>query len=173
MHPESRAWVEAAVTLFGPFERVVDLGGADVNETYADLFVDATYDVVDKQPFENVTYVADIVDWLDQFGASHTWIPPYDLVVCTNVVEHEIRWRQIIRFVRYCLKRGGLFVCTAPGPAFPVHSHTGAALPDGEWYEARTSYDLAQQARDGGGLEVIAQLNDPSGMDAGIVARRR
>lgn len=170
MHPESRAWVEAAVLIFGPFDTVVDLGGQDVNGTYRDLFPTAHYVAVDKLDGPGVDVVADVIDFLDSFRVVPA-NPGYDLAICTNVLEHEPRWKEILSTTHRCMAPGGIFVVTVPGPNFPTHSHTGAVLPEGEWYGAGNSKEIASWMVFGG-FEVLTEWNDSTGMDAGAVGRR-
>lgn len=167
MHDESRAWVEAVVLLFGPFASVLDLGGRDVNGTYRDMhgLAGASYFAIDKTDGPGVDLVADV-------AAEGRWPHPrrFDLVICTNVFEHEPRWRDIIGYARSALAPDGVFVCTMPGPAFPPHCDDGAALVDGVFYEAGDP-DTLQAAIAAANLETLCLWRDPLLMDTGAVAR--
>lgn len=169
MHDESRAWVEAAVLLFGPFADVLDIGGRDVNGTYRDLpgLAGADYFAIDKTAGPGVDLVADAAE-------EGRWPHPrrFDLVICTNVFEHEPRWRLICCYARSAIAADGVFVVTMPGPAFPPHCDDGSALRDGVHYAPGDPDELAA-VLDAAGFETLCLWRDPLQMDTGAVARPR
>lgn len=116
---------------------VLDLGGRDVNGTTLVLFPDATlYTVVDREEAPNVDIVADAAD-LD-IGYE------YDVVVCTEVLEHTDRAGDIVKAAHRHLKPGGVFVATMAGPGRRPHSAHGDSHPrPGEFYENVTNDMLA------------------------------
>lgn len=108
---------------------VLDLGGRDVNGTPRHLFPDTTlYTVVDINDAPNVDIVADAAE-LDLGYV-------FDVVVCTEVLEHTERAADIVKSAFRHLKPGGVFVATMAGPGRARHSaHGDSTLRPGEFYE--------------------------------------
>jgi SAM-dependent methyltransferase len=120
--------------------RILDIGGHVVSSVYydgphpRDLFPQAKeYLVLDQFPGEDVDFVAD---------ATRTWELPwtdmglFDVVVCTEVLEHVNEWVNILVTAREALKTGGRLILTCAGPGRPAHPATSEELspPFGEFY---------------------------------------
>lgn len=136
MHPEARdglaRQLEASgLTLDAPW-RALDLGGRDINGGIRDLLPAANWVGCDIKPGPGVDFVHDATQpWPDTFDR-------FDLVVCTEVLEHVQSWPALLRTAAQALEPGGpeaLFVtCASTGR--PAHGAAGAPLPElGEWYE--------------------------------------
>lgn len=127
MHDEAYEWVRRHAT--DEAVDVLDLGGRNVNGSCRDLFPNATWTALDHVPGDGVDVVADAA----------TWTPDrlYDVVVCTEVMEHTPRWREIIGTAWVALKPGGRLVATMAGPGRPPHSAVdgGWTLHPGEHYQ--------------------------------------
>lgn len=134
MHPEAHAAMdrmltEARIDRAAPL-RVLDLGGADVNGSIRDLLPKAEWTGLDIQPGPGVDIVADAT----------TWDPPddreWDVVVCTELLEHVHNWTAVLAAASSALRYSGrhLFVtCASTGR--PPHGARGAAEPaPGEHY---------------------------------------
>jgi SAM-dependent methyltransferase len=128
VHEAVIEYVEAAVRRYGlDGGAVLDIGGRDVNGTTRGLFPGATYTVVDINEAPNVDIVADAAD-LD--------LPDrYDVVVCTEVLEHAERAPEIVAAAYRHLIPHGAFVATMAGPGRRPHSAHGDPDPrPGEFY---------------------------------------
>jgi SAM-dependent methyltransferase len=135
MHPEARDGLArqlaaAGLTLDAPW-RVLDLGGRDINGSIRGLLPAAKWTGCDITSGPGVDLVHDATQaWPDDFDR-------YDLVVCTEVLEHVEQWPALLRTAAQALEPGGpeaLFVtCASTGR--PQHGAAGAPLPGpGEWY---------------------------------------
>jgi SAM-dependent methyltransferase len=107
------------------------LGGRDVNGTarvlypYVPLYVG-----VDLLPGQGVDVVADARDWRPP-----SWLR-FDLVLCTEVLEHAPQPWRICETAWEILRPGGAFVVTCAGPGRKPHSGIdGGPLREGEHYE--------------------------------------
>jgi SAM-dependent methyltransferase len=135
MHPEAhdglaRQLAASGLPLDAPW-RVLDLGGRDINGSIRGLLPNARWTGLDIEAGAGVDLVHDATQpWPDGWDR-------YDIVVCTEVLEHVERWPAVLRTAAQALDPGGpeaLFVtCASTGR--PEHGASGAPLPGpGEWY---------------------------------------
>ena len=130
MHDQALEYVAAKVREFG-LDRVgvtvLDLGGRDVNGTTRHLFTEpARYVVVDIEEHPSVDVVADAADLcLDEL---------FDVVVCTEVLEHTELAAEIVATAWRHLAPGGVFVATMAGPGRAEHGAAGGSRQAGEFY---------------------------------------
>lgn len=127
MHAEALAFLAAKVAENGPFDRVLDIGGRDVNGSPRRLFPGTSYTALDIMDGPGVDVVADALDWLDPEG--------YDAVLCCEVLEHiEAPWA-LLEAAGANLRRGGLLLLTTACDPREAHSgQDGGPLRPGEWY---------------------------------------
>ncbi|HPC84218.1 MAG TPA: methyltransferase domain-containing protein [Thermoanaerobaculaceae bacterium] len=110
--------------------RVLDVGSADINGSYRELFAFAGADYVgaDLAPGSNVDVVlSDPYDWPELEDAS------FDAVICGQTLEHaEYPWR-LMASIASKLKPGGLAMIVAPsrGPEHRYPRDCYRFLPDG------------------------------------------
>jgi SAM-dependent methyltransferase len=137
MHIEAMDWLRRVKSLIGPRSRVCDLGSRNVNGGARDVFGDAAFYVgVDVRPGDGVDVVADAADW--HLGPRLL----FDLVVCTEVLEHAGNAAAICANAYRLLRSGGVFLVTAAGVKRAPHSVDGHKLPDGEHYAGVSEADL-------------------------------
>jgi hypothetical protein len=111
--------------------RVLDLGGRDINGSIRDLLPAAKWTGLDVEAGPGVDLVHDATTpWPEGFDR-------FDLVVCTEVLEHVGKWGALLRTASQALEPGGpemLFVtCASTGR--PEHGASGGPRPlPGEWY---------------------------------------
>jgi SAM-dependent methyltransferase len=150
MHVEAREGIKTMVELSGleyyelkPPVRwdaeirildALDLGGADVNGTARDL-VDAVrqchWTVADIEPGPGVAWVFDATKDVEQANRSQ-----WDVVLCTEVLEHVREWPSILYSIHNLLKPGGYAFISCASIGRAPHGARGAARPaPGEWYE--------------------------------------
>ncbi|MCC6552288.1 MAG: methyltransferase domain-containing protein [Polyangiaceae bacterium] len=113
MHAGAYDFVSWAVKRHGPFGRVVEFGGADINGSVRPLFGAAEYLSIDEHDAPGVDLVADVASWDGEGG--------WDCVVCTEVLEHAIDPGAICASAYRALRAGGVYIVTAAGEGRPVH----------------------------------------------------
>jgi SAM-dependent methyltransferase len=135
MHPEARKGLArqlaaSGLSLDAPW-RVLDLGGRDINGQIRDLLPAAKWTGLDIEPGPGVDLVHDATQpWPDGWDR-------YDVVVCTEVLEHVEQWAALLRTASQALEPGRpeLLLVTCASTGRPVHGASGAPLPEpGEWY---------------------------------------
>src|SRR5262249_3910501 len=92
-----------------------------------------SYSSLDIVPTEMVDIVCDAEDMPIEDGS-------YDLVLCTQVLEHCNRPERIVSECHRVLKKGGTFIVTVPS-IFPVHGYPSdnwRFMPDGLGYLLRS-----------------------------------
>lgn len=148
MHPEAYAAVGQMADELGLLDtplKGIDLGGADHNGSARGWFRgDVTWDVVDLVPQPGVTIV----------GNLHTLTGDgtYDLVLCTEVLEHDRDWRDVLRVAYDHLTIGGVLLLTCASYGRQPHGATGAPAPaKGEWY-ANIQHKALEEALTGQGF---------------------
>lgn len=118
--------------------RALDLGGADVNGTarptvtgplvQAGLFVEWFGWDIEEGP--GVDLVVDATKPVPEIMHE-----TFDVVLCTEVLEHVAAWDCVLDAARCVLKAGGVLILTAASLGRNAHGARGAATPDpGEWY---------------------------------------
>ena len=92
--------------------RVLDCGSMDVNGNNRYLFDNCTYIGIDMHPGKNV----DIVCPIHEFKAE-----PFDLVISTEMLEHDSTWKESLQNMETLLKPGGLLLVTCATKERAVH----------------------------------------------------
>lgn len=134
MHPEVAHY--CAMWATGSAGVGLDIGGRDLNGNPRHLWPKVTWTVLDLRAGPGVDIVADAV----------TWTPDrvYDLVLCTEVLEHVEPWPEIMATAAVALAPGGRLVVTCAGPGRAPHSGIEATgIQDGEWYRNVDPDDLS------------------------------
>lgn len=135
MHPEARAFVEQALRGAGPWSRVVEVGGRNINGGIRDLVTADEYICVDLEPGPDVDVVADCREWSPP--------GPADLVLCLEVLEHAPDPAGVVFAATGYLRSGGRFVLTCAGPGRAPHSgHDGMHVRSDEHYANIDPADL-------------------------------
>jgi SAM-dependent methyltransferase len=135
MHPEARDGLARMLDASGldldqPWH-VLDLGGRDINGSIRDLLPNAKWTGCDIEAGPGVDLVHDCTTpWPDN-------APHFDVVVCTEVLEHVAAWPELLSTCAEALAEGGpqlLYVtCASDGRA--AHGAAGGPVPlPGEWY---------------------------------------
>jgi SAM-dependent methyltransferase len=135
MHPEARDGLArqlkaSGLDLSAPW-RVLDLGGRDINGSVRDLLPAAKWTGLDIAAGPGVNLVHDAtLPWPGGFDR-------FDLVVCTEVLEHVERWAAVLRTASQALEPDGpeaLFVTCASTGRRPHGASGEMDPPPGEWY---------------------------------------
>lgn len=119
MHPESAAYVEGVRARFPERfrgQRVLEVGSLDINGSVRQFFEECDYFGIDLGPGPGVDLV---------IAAHELWMTEtYDVVICSEALEHDRYWELSLEQMWTNLKSGGLFVFTCAGPARREHGTT-------------------------------------------------
>jgi SAM-dependent methyltransferase len=145
MHADAYSFCASIVEKTDPFRDTpldaLDVGGANVNGTARVLWPRANWTVLDKSEGDDVDIVTDITTNVgrkafDDFVFDHRnmniMVPSqkFDLVICTEVLEHEKNWEDVVEFCVEMLGDGGHLVLTCAGPNRQPHRPDGTHLPN-------------------------------------------
>jgi SAM-dependent methyltransferase len=103
-------------------KRVLEVGAYDVNgslRAHVEALGPASYLGVDMRPGPGVDVVLDIT----AFGFVRAVGAPFDLVVCTELLEHVKDWRQAVENLKSCTGLGGRLLVTTRSLGFPRHGY--------------------------------------------------
>lgn len=124
-----------------PQRRALDIGGADVNGSARSLIPDVgRWTGLDIAPGPGVDVVADATDRNSFRMPPLSWhAGMFDVILCTEVLEHVEDWRAIVDNIWYLLAPGGFAFITAAGcgPGWGRRPHGARGEldpPDGEYY---------------------------------------
>jgi len=96
---------------------IVELGARDINGSARSLCADAgRYVGVDMDEGAGVDLIADITEPATLQGQE------FDLVVCTETLEHLSEWEAAVETIKRLCKPGGWILVTVPGPGYPHHA---------------------------------------------------
>lgn len=106
--------------------------------------------------FDQVT--GDGVDLLIEPGREASVLPAaaFDLVICTEVLEHAREWRDVVRLLKHLAKPEGYLLVTTRSPGFPYHP-----FPEDHWRFTRTDLQFAFADCERVALEDDPQLGHP------------
>ena len=147
MHPQVMSFLEVVTAPEQEAQAeiaILELGSRDVNGSPRSLFPNALrYHGVDAAPGDGVDEVAD--------AANYRTFELFDLVLCTEVLEHCENWREIVKTAWRCLKLGGTAVFTAAcDPRLPHSAIDGGEVRLGEYYANVSVADLDAALLDAG-----------------------
>ena len=140
MHQAAREFVARVAPLAPAAGDAVEFGAYDVNGSCREYFPGYRWHGVDIRAGRNVDTVIDARRF---DGAGR-----YDLVLCTETLEHAPRPEELLVAARRALKPAGWLILTAAAPERPPHSCDGDhAIPAGEHYQGVDPADLETQLR--------------------------
>ena len=101
---------------------VLDVGSQDINGTNNHLFENCTYTGLDVGPGKNVDVVC----------PAHEYNPgkSYDVIISTNMIEHDINKSESLRNMVNLLKSGGLLLLTGGGYGMAEHGTNNTQASD-------------------------------------------
>lgn len=140
MHPGAYNYVARVAAEHGPWGRVLEVGGRNINGSVRPLFAPADYTTLDISPGPGVDIVADAADYTPSV--------PFDAVVCCEVLEHTARAAEIVAGAARAVRPDGALILTAACPPRAPHSAIdGGAVRHGEFYANVDPADLTEWLR--------------------------
>lgn len=128
MHQAASTYVASVVDLVPESGAAVEFGSLDVNGSARRHFPGYNFYGIDLRAGDNVDEVCDARDFDGGEG--------YDLVLCTEMLEHTPRPWEIIDAARKALRPGGVLVLTAAAPDRTPHcTNGGHYVPPDQHYE--------------------------------------
>lgn len=140
-HPQQKAFCERvrhALSEWFVNSKVVDFGSLDINGSNGYLFKECDYTGVDLDIGRNV----------DEVMPTHEYKPdaPVDVVISTEMLEHDEHWELSLKNMVDILRPGGLLLFTCATTGRPEHG-TKKSSPDDspftpEYYRNLTKEDV-------------------------------
>jgi 2-polyprenyl-3-methyl-5-hydroxy-6-metoxy-1,4-benzoquinol methylase len=100
-------------------KRVLEVGSYNVNGSFSDYVKTldpAEYIGVDMTEGPCVDQVVNSEELVKEFGKNS-----FDLVITTEMLEHVVNWKAVVKNLKEVLKPGGLLVITTRSDGFPYH----------------------------------------------------
>lgn len=117
MHKSVMEWAAARVEQHGLSDlNTLEVGSLNVNGSVRELFT-GDYHGIDIREGDGVDEVLNAVDM--------EYDKEYDVVVCTEMLEHAEDWRAAINGIKKAVKVGGYILLTARGSGFGKHDYPG------------------------------------------------
>ena len=91
--------------------KVLDVGSLDINGNNRMFFDSCDYTGIDIGPGPNVDVIEPV----------HKHRGIYDVVICTNMLEHDKYYKKSMKRMIKLLRQEGLLIITAPAEGHPVH----------------------------------------------------
>lgn len=102
-------------------KKILEVGSLDVNGNIREIIEihkPKEYIGTDITKGKNVDKIVNVYDLLKTFGQNK-----YDMIICTEVLEHIQDWRLAILNMLTVLKKGGHLLITSPSIGFPYHGY--------------------------------------------------
>ena len=116
-HKEQREFCQLVKDRYPDFfknKKVLDIGSLDINGSNRFLFEDCNYLGIDVGEGKNV----DLISIGHQFDGPKEY---FDVIISTEVFEHDMFYEMTVKNVMRMLKPGGLFLFTCGAPGRPEH----------------------------------------------------
>ena len=101
-------------------KKVLEIGARNVNGSVKETIMrygPSEYVGIDIEAGENVDIICGVEDAMTKFG-----LHSFDIVVCTEVLEHIYNWRIAINNIKYLCSPGGYIVITTRSKGFAEHN---------------------------------------------------
>lgn len=132
MHKEAKQFVRQVKAEYPEYfngKKVLEVGSLDINGSVRKYFVDCDYTGIDRSDGRGVDIVCDA--W------SFVVLPEtkFDVVISTEMLEHDKTWMMSLERMYRNLKPNGLLLITCAGPTRAEH---GTTRSDGGWASPST-----------------------------------
>lgn len=120
MTPAILDWVSRRVKsgLLPKSGNILEVGSRDVNGGCRQFFDQDQYIGIDCEAGPGVDRVMDAHELY-----KYAWPPTFDLIICTEVLEHTKKPWLILEGMRGLLRPGGLLLISVPANGFPEHRY--------------------------------------------------
>jgi len=142
MHTEVSTFIKRVKNAFPDYfteKKVLEVGSLDINGSIREAFYKCDYIGLDVGEGKGVDVVCPI----------HEYIHPneFDVVISTEMLEHDRHWEESLRSMYANLKPNGLLILTCAGPKRQEHGTTrttpGDAPFTNDWYRNITLEDFS------------------------------
>lgn len=144
-HPFQKSFIEGVQLRHPEFfvnKRVLDCGSLDINGNNRWAFKECQYEGVDIIEGPNV----DTVSRVHKLGFMYN--ESFDVVISTEMLEHDEYWRESIKRMYAMVKPGGMLLITAGGTGRPEHgtykANPSASPGTNEFYENMNASKLIE-----------------------------
>ena len=114
MHKEVLAFIQKVKTLHPKYfkdSKVVEMGSMDINGTPREFFTNCEYIGIDWRGGKGV----------DKIQKAHCFSEKVDVVITTEMLEHDKHYDETLINIQQILKSGGLLILTCAGPGRKEH----------------------------------------------------
>ena len=119
MHRAVKEWCLGVKEKFPEYFKkcnILDVGSLDINGNNRYLFEGCHYEGLDIVAGKNVDFVVSVVDFES--------VNQYDVIICTEMLEHDVCYAESLRKMFRLLRNGGLLIITAAGTKRAEHGTT-------------------------------------------------
>ena len=117
MRYQSKEYMENFLGEHGSFDRVLEVGSADVTGNLRGLFSTSYYLGIDLRVWKNVDLQLNGHDLKKHFKK-----PSFDLVFYFDTLEHDDKFWETVEGMRFVLKPKGWMIIGVPGRHAPYHN---------------------------------------------------
>lgn len=129
LHKEADDAIRQLKAFLPNVQRILDIGSKNHNGDGVRKHFDCEIVGIDKEPGEGVDFVLGA----EKFFPKENGFGFFDLVTCTEVLEHVPSLDVIFECAKRSLN-GGYFFVTCASTGRPKHSYDGSELKEGEFY---------------------------------------
>lgn len=163
MHDSVRQWVKEKASEYNLREgmSVLEVGSRDYNGTVREFFRNGWYVGIDCEAGDAVDIVCDAKDL-----AGHFELESFDVVVSTEMLEHDPRPWLSLPVMASMIRPDGLMILTTRGAGFHYHEY-----PGDYWRYTRDSMQMLLEEECE--MEVLELTQDPQSGHPGVFAVAR
>lgn len=125
MHQEVNLFIQKVKDKYPDYfnkKKVLEVGSLDINGSVRKYFTDCDYWGLDVGKGPGVDIVCPIHEYLDE--------SQHDVVISTEMLEHDKYWKDSLQSMYNNLKPGGLLILTCAGPNRQEHGTTRTTPQD-------------------------------------------
>jgi len=126
-------------------KKVLDCGSLNINGSNRSFFKDCAYTGIDIVNGNNVDFVTDAASYMKELSEV------YDVVISTEMLEHDKHYAESLKAMFRLLKNGGLLIVTAASRGRKEHGTTNNSPNDSPLtnnYYCNVTVEMLQEAID-------------------------